>query len=195
LNDSIDALQRLKARIQEGASQETPAPSNNTLTTPFTAPVPPPYGIDKAVIETLAVFPAALTHAATVCLLAPQLAVPGRKAIAKAKIAAKVNSKTDRSAAFQSAINTAARAAKTKDEVETEMRAHPDGPQQKYLEGKDRLRPEINRSWSTSRKLGAATCRRSLPPKSALQTLLRYRKVPRGGDRLMSAFGGKADMD
>jgi hypothetical protein len=76
---SIDALQRFKARIQEGASQETPAPSNNTLTTPFTAPVPPPYGIDKAVIETLAVFPAALTHAATVCLFAPQLAAPGRK--------------------------------------------------------------------------------------------------------------------
>jgi len=75
------------------------------------------------------------------------------------------------------------------------MRAHPDGAQQKYLEGKDRLRPEINRSWSTSRKLGAATWRRSLPPKSALQTLLRYRKVPRWGDRLMSAFGGKADMD
>src|SRR5262249_38357802 len=113
----------------------------------------------------------------------------------KAKIAAKVNSKTDRSAAFQSAVNIAARAGKTKDEVETEMRAHPDGPQQKYLEGKDRLRPEINRSWPTSRKLGAATCRLSLPPKSALQTLLRYRKVPRGGDRLMSAFGGKADMD
>jgi hypothetical protein len=84
--------------------------------------------------------------------------------IAKAKIAAKVNSKTDRSAAFQSAVNIAARAGKTKDEVETEMRAHPDGPQQKYLEGKDRLRPEINRSWPTSRKLGAATCRLSLFP-------------------------------
>ena len=71
---------------------------------------------------------------------------PIAKAIAKAKIAAKVNSKTDRSAVFQSGVNAAVRAGMTPDQVEAEMREHPDGPQQKYLEGGDRLRQEIDRS-------------------------------------------------
>jgi hypothetical protein len=74
-------------------------------------------------------------------------ATPGRKAIAKAKIAAKVDSQTDRSAAFQSAVNAAAAAGMTPDQIELEMREHPDGPQQKYLEGGDRLRQEIDRSF------------------------------------------------
>ena len=34
------------------------------------------------------------------------------------------------------------------DEIEAEMRKHPNGPQQKYLEGKDRLRQGIKRSLS-----------------------------------------------
>ena len=71
---------------------------------------------------------------------------PLAKAIAKAKIAAKVNSKTDRSAVFQSGVNAAVRAGMTPDQVEAEMREHPDGPQQKYLEGGDQLRQEIDRS-------------------------------------------------
>jgi hypothetical protein len=69
-----------------------------------------------------------------------------RTRVAKAKISATVNSKTDRSAAFQSAVNAAARAGLSRSEIETEMRAHPGGPQQKYLEGTDRLTREIDRS-------------------------------------------------
>jgi hypothetical protein len=77
---------------------------------------------------------------------APHPSTPRRKAIAKAKIAAKVDSTTDRSAAFQSAVNAAHAAGMTPDQVEAEMRGHPDGPQQKYLEGTDRLKEEIARS-------------------------------------------------
>lgn len=72
-----------------------------------------------------------------------------RKAVAKAKISAKVNSKTDRSAAFQSAVNAAARAGMTPDQIEAEMRDNPNGPQQKYIsEGTDRLHTEIARSYA-----------------------------------------------
>ena len=69
------------------------------------------------------------------------------EAIAKAKIAAKPDSQTDRSAAFQSAVNAAHAAGMTPDQIEVEMRKHPDGPQQKYLEGTDRLQQEIARSF------------------------------------------------
>jgi hypothetical protein len=72
-----------------------------------------------------------------------------RRAVAKKKIAAKVNSKTDRSAAFQSAVNAAARAGMSPDQIEAEMRDNPSGPQQKYIsEGTDRLRVEIDRSYA-----------------------------------------------
>jgi hypothetical protein len=77
----------------------------------------------------------------------PHRGTSRRKAIAKAKIAAKVDSQTDRSAAFQSAVNAAAAAGMTPDQIELEMREHPDGPQQKYLEDGDRLRQEIDRSF------------------------------------------------
>jgi hypothetical protein len=69
-----------------------------------------------------------------------------RKTVAKAKISAKVDAKTDRSAAFQSAVNAAVRAGMTQDQIEAEMRDNPAGPQQKYIEGTDRLRDEIARS-------------------------------------------------
>jgi hypothetical protein len=72
---------------------------------------------------------------------------PRSKAVAKARIAAKTNSKIDRSAAFHGAVCACADAGMTPDEVEAEMREHPDGPQQKYLEGGDRLRQEIDRSF------------------------------------------------
>ena len=78
---------------------------------------------------------------------APHRSTPRRKAIAKRKIATTVDSQTDRSAAFQSAVNAAARAGMTPDQVEVEMRKHPNGPQQKYIEGTDRLRQEIDRSF------------------------------------------------
>jgi hypothetical protein len=44
-------------------------------------------------------------------------------------------------------VNAAARAGMTPDQVEAEMREHPNGPQQKYIEGTDRLRQEIDRSF------------------------------------------------
>jgi hypothetical protein len=77
----------------------------------------------------------------------PTHGTPRRKAIARAKIAAKINSKTDRSAAFHGAVCACVDAGMTPDEVEAEMREHPDGPQQKFLKGGDRLRQEINRSF------------------------------------------------
>jgi len=77
----------------------------------------------------------------------PTHGTPRRKAIARAKIAAKINSKTDRSAAFPGAVCACVDAGMTPDEVEAEMREHPDGPQQKFLKGGDRLRQEINRSF------------------------------------------------
>ena len=80
---------------------------------------------------------------------APSPSARNRAKIAKAKISAKVNSKTDRSAAFQSAVNAAARAGMTPDQIEAEMRDNPNGPQQKYIsEGTDRLRAEIDRSYA-----------------------------------------------
>jgi hypothetical protein len=71
---------------------------------------------------------------------------PRHRATAKAKIAAKVKSQTDRSAAFHAAVCACADAGMSADEIETEMRQHPEGPQQKYLEGADRLHAEIGRS-------------------------------------------------
>jgi hypothetical protein len=80
---------------------------------------------------------------------APSPGARYRKAVAKAKILAKINSKTDRSVAFQSAVNAAARAGMTPDQIEAEMRNNPNGPQQKYIsEGTDRLRTEIDRSYA-----------------------------------------------
>ncbi len=75
---------------------------------------------------------------------APHRSTPRR---VRRKIAVKATPDMDRSAAFQSAVNTAVRAGMTPDQIEAEMRKHPDGPQQKYLEGGDRLRQEIDRSW------------------------------------------------
>jgi hypothetical protein len=72
-----------------------------------------------------------------------------RAKVAKAKISSKVNSRTDRSAAFQSAISACIRAGMTPDQIEVEMRDNPNGPQQKYIsEGTDRLRAEIDRSYA-----------------------------------------------
>jgi hypothetical protein len=50
-----------------------------------------------------------------------------RKAVARAKILSKITSKTDRSAAFQSAVNAAARAGMTPDQIEAAMRDNPNG--------------------------------------------------------------------
>jgi hypothetical protein len=66
----------------------------------------------------------------------------------KRKLAAKVTAETDRSAQFQSAVNAAVQVGMTKDQFEDLARQHPIGCASKYLENGDRLRPEMNRSWS-----------------------------------------------
>ena len=66
----------------------------------------------------------------------------------KRKLATKVTAETDRSAQFQSAVNAAVRAGMTPDQFEDLARQCPAGCAGKYLEAGDRLRPEINRSWS-----------------------------------------------
>ncbi|PVE26434.1 hypothetical protein DC522_01335 [Microvirga sp. KLBC 81] len=53
----------------------------------------------------------------------------------------------NRSGQFQSAVNAAVRVGMTPDELEALMRRHPNGCASKYLEGRDRLRVEIERSW------------------------------------------------
>ena len=73
---------------------------------------------------------------------------PRLVAIVKRKLAAKVTAGTDRSAQFQSAVNAAVRAGMTADQFEELARQHCSGCVSKYLETGDRLRAEIDRSWS-----------------------------------------------
>ena len=65
----------------------------------------------------------------------------------KLKVARKASAKMDRSKQFQSAVGTAVRAGVSADDLETLMRQHPEGCAGKYLEGSDRLRQEIDRSY------------------------------------------------
>jgi hypothetical protein len=76
---------------------------------------------------------------------------PRKSAVVKKKLAAKVTAETDRSTAFQSAVNAAVRAGMTPDDTEALMRQHPDGCAGKYLEGGDRLRAEIDRSYEKAK--------------------------------------------
>jgi hypothetical protein len=69
-------------------------------------------------------------------------------AAVKRRLARKASTDMDRSAQFQSAVNAAVRAGMTPDALEAEMRQHPDGCAGKYLESGDRLRAEIDRSYS-----------------------------------------------
>jgi hypothetical protein len=69
-------------------------------------------------------------------------------AAVKRRVAAKVTSEMDRSAQFQSAVAAAVRAGMPPHDLEALMRKHPEGCAGKYLEGTDRLRPEIDRSWA-----------------------------------------------
>lgn len=66
----------------------------------------------------------------------------------KRRLAAKVTAGMDRSAQFQSAVNAAVRWGMTKDYFEDLARQYPAGCASKYLEDGDRLRQEIDRSWS-----------------------------------------------
>jgi hypothetical protein len=81
----------------------------------------------------------------------PIHSTPRRSGAVKRKVAATATVEMDRSAQFQSAVNAAVRSGMAPDQLEVLMRAHPDGCASKYLEGGDRLRQEIDRSW---RKVG-----------------------------------------
>ncbi|MGO8925126.1 MAG: DUF3631 domain-containing protein [Xanthobacteraceae bacterium] len=73
---------------------------------------------------------------------------PRSSAAVKRRLSRKANPEMDRSAQFQSAVNAAVRAGVSPNDLEAEMRKHPDGCASKYLESGDRLRAEINRSYA-----------------------------------------------
>ena len=64
------------------------------------------------------------------------------------KAARKATPKMDRSAHFQATVAAAVSSGMTPDELEAQLREHPEGCASKYLEGTDRLRAEIDRSWA-----------------------------------------------
>src|SRR5262249_49227474 len=78
---------------------------------------------------------------------APTHDTPRISAAVKRRVAAKVTSEMDRSAQFQSAVAAAVRTGMTPGDLEALMRKHPEGCAGKYLEGTDRLKAEIDRSW------------------------------------------------
>jgi hypothetical protein len=78
----------------------------------------------------------------------PTRSTPRLVAAVKRKLAAKVTAGVDRSAKFQSAVNAAVHAGMTVDQFEDLARQHSSGCVSKYLENGDRLRVEIDRSWS-----------------------------------------------
>src|SRR5262249_49384436 len=69
------------------------------------------------------------------------------------KVARKATKDMDRSAQFQSCVAAAVAHGMTPDTLESLMRLHPQGCAGKYLEGGDRLRFEIDRSWCKSSEL------------------------------------------
>jgi hypothetical protein len=73
---------------------------------------------------------------------------PRKRTVVELKVSRRVTPKTDRSAEFQSAVAAALRTGMTPDDLEALMRKHPEGCAGKYLEGTDRLRAEIERSWA-----------------------------------------------
>jgi hypothetical protein len=79
----------------------------------------------------------------------PTRTTPRNSTRVKLKVARKATAKMDRSAQFQSAVNAAAKAGMPPDQLEAEMRQHPEGCAGKYIsEGGDRLRAEIERSFA-----------------------------------------------
>src|SRR3954451_23603311 len=70
----------------------------------------------------------------------------------EALVAETVTPAMDRSAPFHSAVNAAVRAGLTPDQLEEIMRQHPQGCASKYLHGCDRLREEIERSWTEAQQ-------------------------------------------
>jgi hypothetical protein len=70
----------------------------------------------------------------------------------KMKVARKATPRMDRSAQFHTCVCAAEAAGMTPDQLEQEMRKHPDGCSSKYLENGDRLRHEIDRSWGKTQR-------------------------------------------
>ena len=81
----------------------------------------------------------------------PIRSTPPKSTVVKLKVARKASPEMDRSAQFQS-TSTAVRAGMAPDDLETLMRQHPDGCAGKYLEGGDRLRKEIERSYEKAKQ-------------------------------------------
>ena len=73
--------------------------------------------------------------------------IPRKLVAVKKKLAAEITADMDRSAQFQSAINAAVRGNMAPDQFEELARQYPNGCAGKYLEGTDRLRAEIDRSY------------------------------------------------
>jgi Protein of unknown function (DUF3631)/RepB DNA-primase N-terminal domain len=86
----------------------------------------------------------------------PPAAKPGKRTSTRVatKAARKATARMDRSAHFQSTVAAAVSSGLTPDELEVQLRAHPEGCVSKYLEGTDRLRAEIDRSWAKAASRG-----------------------------------------
>jgi hypothetical protein len=78
----------------------------------------------------------------------PTRSTPQLVAAVKRKLARNAAADTDRSSTFQSAVHGAVRAGITADQFEELARRYPNGCAGKYLEGGDRLRTEIDRSYA-----------------------------------------------
>lgn len=78
----------------------------------------------------------------------PIRTTPQKCTVVKLKVACKASPKMDRSRQFQAAVNAAVRIGMTPEDLETMMRKNPQGCAGKYLEGSDRLRQEIERSYA-----------------------------------------------
>ena len=105
--------------------------------------------------ELLAAFPPVAAPA-----MQPPVVKPGKRkgpsTRVVTKVARKATLKMDRSVEFQSAVAAAVHSGMTPDDLEAQMREHPEGCASKYLEGTDRLRPEIDRSWAKAAANGKA---------------------------------------
>jgi hypothetical protein len=77
---------------------------------------------------------------------------PRKHTVVELKVSRKVTPDTDRSAEFQSAVAAAVHTGMTPGELEALMRKYPEGCARKYLEGADRLREEIARSWAKAER-------------------------------------------
>ena len=78
----------------------------------------------------------------------PTRTTPQKHTLVELKVRAKVSAKMDRSRQFQAAVAAAIHAGMTAEVLEALMRKYPEGCAAKYLNGGDRLRQEIDRSYA-----------------------------------------------